>query len=662
MERKSKTKAQPNISETGMPDINVNMSQINGNMPNGDGQYRNVPDGDTVVIDTKPDIIGVDEIHEALSILNKYKSDRAATDSRISANQDWWRLRNWNGNTKKKAKHDPCPNSAWLVSMLMYKHADAMDAFPSPNIVPVAANDEESAKALSSIIPCILDDCRFKKVWSRLWWDKLISGVGIIGVFWDKSKHNIGDVSLVNIDPLSFYSDPLCEDIQKSRNVFTVERMSKDELIELYPNLADKPIGTAFTAVEYRNDDKQNDDVDTVSVIDWYYKRDGILNYCKFCGDYVLFSSENEGYADGYYAHGLYPFVCDSLYPIKNSPYGFGVVDCSKDTQMYIDSLDNAILKNALANARPRYFIKQNGSVNEDEFSDISNDFVHVIGTNGLGDESLRPIQASQLPAIYFSVLQHKINELKDTAGNNDFSRGNAGAGVTSGSAIAALQEEGNKISRDMLSISYENFKDMCYFIIELIREFYVTERTFRITGLVTNKPTDIYFSGKDISGTPQSEMGIDAGEHVPSFDIKVVPQKSSAFSREIQNQRAQELYQLGFFAPENAQNSLACLAMMDFEGKDKMERIITDNSRQWEMMQAMSAEIAKLRDALGIVTEQPAANGGGNATPSGKATPSGNAGRRDIEADALGETVDKTNRKASEAMRARVQNGAMPN
>lgn len=111
MERKNKTKAQPNISETVMPDINVNMSQINGNMPNGDGQYRNVPDGDTVVIDTKPDIIGVDEIHEALRILNRYKSDRSVTDSRIINNQKWWRLRNWDSNKNKS-------NSTFLFGML----------------------------------------------------------------------------------------------------------------------------------------------------------------------------------------------------------------------------------------------------------------------------------------------------------------------------------------------------------------------------------------------------------------------------------------------------------------------------------------------------------------------------------------------------------------
>ena len=46
--------------------------------------------------------------------------------------------------------------------------------------------------------------------------------------------------------------------------------------------------------------------------------------------------------------------------------------------------------------------------------------------------------------------------------------------------------------------------------------------------------------------------------------------EKKSTFSRLSQNETAKECYQLGFFAPQNADAALAALEMMDFEGIEK--------------------------------------------------------------------------------------------
>lgn len=49
---------------------------------------------------------------------------------------------------------------------------------------------------------------------------------------------------------------------------------------------------------------------------------------------------------------------------------------------------------------------------------------------------------------IYVSVLNSKIQELRETSGNNEASTGNTPSGVTAASAIAALQEAPGKTSR----------------------------------------------------------------------------------------------------------------------------------------------------------------------------------------------------------------------
>ena len=96
--------------------------------------------------------------------------------------------------------------------------------------------------------------------------------------------------------------------------------------------------------------------------------------------------------------------------------------------------------------AAPRFFIRGDGSVNEKEFADWTKPIVHVNGN--LGADSIRPIDVPNLGEIYMAVLNSKVEELRQTAGNNEASTGNTPSGVTAASAIAALQEAAGKTSR----------------------------------------------------------------------------------------------------------------------------------------------------------------------------------------------------------------------
>lgn len=91
-----------------------------------------------------------------------------------------------------------------------------------------------------------------------------------------------------------------------------------------------------ITLSDYLNEESI-DQTDKLVVVDWYYKVQDpsgkkLLHYCKFCGDEVLFATENEERyrATGWYDHGLYPVVFDTLFPEKNSPAGFGYIAIAK--------------------------------------------------------------------------------------------------------------------------------------------------------------------------------------------------------------------------------------------------------------------------------------------------------------------------------------------
>ena len=166
---------------------------------------------------------------------------------------------------------------------------------------------------------------------------------------------------------------------------------------------------------------------------------------------------------------------------------------------------------------------------------------------------------------------------------------------MTAASAIAALQEAGSKLSRDMLRSSYRAFQDVCYLALELIRQFYTEERKFRITG-ENGEEQFIGFSNRMIAPSAQGvEYGVDLGMGQPVFDIKVRAQKRNAFSTLSQNEMAKEFYSAGGFDPARADQALAALEMMDFEGKAQVQMRISQNGGMYQQLMQLTQIVNQL-------------------------------------------------------------------
>lgn len=523
--------------------------------------------------------VGAREVRQARATLNRYREGKANLERRVVENAQWYKLRHWecmrgHGNNQVE------PSSGWLFNAIASKHADVMDNFPSPNVLPREEDDRAEAKLLGQILPVVLEQSEFEQVYDEVNDSKLKYGTGIYGVFWDAGSLNgLGDVAIRKVDILNLFWESGIGDIQNSANVFHVELQSNQSLVARYPFLKDKLGTPEETGSRYLYDDR----VDTsgkTAVVDWYYKREQggrqVLHYCKFVNDTVLFATENQQeYAQrGWYDHGLYPFVFDPLFRTEGTPCGFGYIDVAKSAQEYIDRGNQAILMNLLVNARPRHFIRSDGSVNEAEYGDLSRDFVHVEG--GLGQDSILPIQSTGLSEVYLAVLNGKVDELKEVTGNRDISTGGTSSGVTAASAIAAMQEAGSKLSRDSNRAAYRAFRKICLMVIELIRQFYGLPRCFRIVGAGGTEEF-VRYSSQGIQGTEDALTGL---TRVPLFDITVSAQKQSAYSRMSQNEMALQFYSAGFFDPRNAQQALACMDMMDFDRKDMIMQRIARNAQ----------------------------------------------------------------------------------
>lgn len=618
-----------------------------------------------------------DKVSEVLQILHEYKDGKTTVDMKATENQEWWRLRHWNviqGKTEAgKAKVEV--GSAWAVNSILNKHADFMDSFPKANVLAREADDEEEAQILSKILPAIEEHTDAEQVYNTAGYDFLIDGTAITSVLWDPMAHDgMGDIKKTNVDIHNVFWQPGIEDIQQSKYFFDVSVADVNDVKLQYPDIADRIGGGKQGFItEYIHDDNINHQND-IEIINCYYKKlemrpvlinidpqtvaqhlvpREILHMAIIIGDQCVFCSEdNPEYQDGFYKHGKYPYVFRKCFPVKDSPCGFGYLDIMKYPQRDIDKLDQAIMKNTMMKAKPRWWVKKNADINKEAFADWNEEIVEV-GSGDLGS-AVQQMDVDTLPAIVETHLEAKIDELKEISGNRDFSQGSTASGVTAASAIAALQEAGSKLSRDINKAMYRGSREEYYLEIELIRQFYTEPRTFRIDD---GSGRYEYMDYSNVNIAPQDITTPEGTRHKKSiFDLEVSAEKQSPFSRASQNETAKELYQMGLFAPDNATSALVCLDMMEFEGKEKIKQQIQQNDtfmQQFQQMQQLIIQLSPeaavqmgLVDPNQVMMAQNANNGATGVSEEG--TAEDRAAKKTTNTDRLDRAREKA-RSASE-------------
>ena len=218
--------------------------------------------------------IGEEQLKQFTKVLEKYHSGLSNTKRRVIASENGWKLRN----TIEEQKETNVgidggfkSVSGWLHNVLVSKHADAMEAYPEPNVLPREAGDRAEARMLSAILPCIFEQNHFERTYSNNMWHKCKFGTGVYKVVWDTSKlGGLGDITIEAVSLLNLFWEPGITDIQKSRYFFHTEMMDKELLAQRYPQLEGKLKGTGFLASNFQYDDTVETS-DKATVIDVYY-------------------------------------------------------------------------------------------------------------------------------------------------------------------------------------------------------------------------------------------------------------------------------------------------------------------------------------------------------------------------------------------------------
>ncbi len=529
-------------------------------------------------------IIRPEFLSRAIEAYNTYKSDKEALVTRIRDNERFYREAYMYTSSSLKKKMT-C-NTSFIFSAIENTRADAVENFPTPNILERDETGSETAALLTKIIPVQLEMSDFKRVYKENVRNKLKYGTAVYGVFYNEQKKNI-DIRAIDI--LDIYVDMHMHDIQNSQFVFITAAIENDVLKKEYPNFRDLFTGDAdieTLSQSYRLRDR-------TTVIDCYYKKaNGAVHMMKLCNNTIIAATEDmEGYENGLYDHGKYPIVFDALYPSEHSPFGFSMIDIGKATQIQINKLDEAITENIKQNAKVRFLTKRNGGIDETEFRDNDRNIIHYEGET----DAIRPVQGVSINEYFLNHREHKKDELKELLANRDFQQGSTSGGVTAASAIQTLQEAGEKRARAIIDDTNDSYIDIVKMTTELMRQFFDEDRSYRTTDDFGQKSFK-HFSNK-MMYTEVFSPETDRIEYEPiEFDFDVVTQRENPYTREKNNNTVMTLWTSGFFNDENLSKSLIALKSMNFDGKDKLIADIqnmieeqTDRAAEQQMQQSQA-------------------------------------------------------------------------
>lgn len=529
------------------------------------------------------------------TLYDEYKTAYSSEWDRLTENEKVYHGDHWSI-TDSADSNEPQPVTPIIFSTVENIKADLMDEFPEAVITPESTQDEAVGKVLTRVVAQNHEAFDYQLEFTSLIHDLLVGGYMVQEVGWDPTmNYGYGGVYIRYVSNKNIMFDPLVADIQNSRAIFKVERLPTSWFKTHYPEYADSfSGGTDLVPSDHFSFGTEIDSAEQnymimleawIRTFDAENSKYGI-HMVKIAGGQLLENSYTEK-PEGYFLHGMYPFVVTPLYKIKGSPLGYGVVDLFKNPQQYADKLNQIILKNALTAGKTRMLV-MNGAADPDQLRDYSQEVVIVDNPAGI-----QFLQDKPLPGYLMQYMLNMQQSIKEEAGSNDFSRGNSTGGVTAASAITALQEASSKRSRMESLVIYSGFKQAVRMELEVEREFETMDRLVEIT---------INGQKETISVNDAFFKEVQPGyEKLPiEFRVSVKPMRESRFTKLSNNEL---ILQIMTMYQGNTINPAILMEAMDFEGKDIiLEKL---NAAQQQSYERIAGQLADSEQRNAMLTEE---------------------------------------------------------
>ena len=507
--------------------------------------------------------------------------------------------------------------------------ADQIDNMPEAKMYPERQETAQSADEMSDIVSFVLYQAGWPGKYQTLMEDAVVTGTGIAQVEWnDDAMDGDGLPDVTVWHPEDFFPDPQYENLQDGRGCFKATRTTVAWVEEHYPHASGyvRADDVRESEATYESLYAPDGDKDTTLLEFWYkrydaQKRKTRVHMALFAGKALLYSTELDygvsrkgEFKEGVYAHGQYPFTMYKYRSVWRRPFGTGLFHDYRSQQEAIDRYQKYIDDNARQSSRQRLFIRKGSGIDPNEVADMTRDIIEWEGNDIR--EVMQPVQASPINSQVYQMMQYMSDTMKQDSGQNQFSRGEGGLGVTAASAIEMLQTAGGKITRWHTEGFKDAFREMIEQLLWVLSEYMEPERKLLIVG------------GWDSTGNMQERLvqliaTRREGDELPkpAYTVRVQVQRSNpGWIQEENNfvlQMAQICGQYGQPMPPEVVVSL----LQGYPNKGAVMRAVQATSQIQQQLNQLKAQNEQLSAQL---TQQQQANTQilkGMATPGGAAS-----------------------------------------
>ena len=497
------------------------------------------------------------------------------------------------------------PASMTLNSCVDNVIADQIDNTPEAVLVPEREETAGTAEEMSDVVGFVLYQAGWPGKYQRIMEDAVVTGTGIAQILWDEDMMDgEGMVNVIAWHPEDFYPDPMYEDIQDGRAVFKATQTTVAWVKEHYPEAGEYVQGDSIRPEEMPDMLEAAIGDEKVTLLEYWYKRYDAkarryrVHMAQLAGQALLYSTElgigcsEAEFRQGVYAHGQYPFLLYRYREVFRKPFGTGLIHDYKDTQGMIDRCLKYSDDNARMSSIQRYFVRKGGGVNIEDFADLSKLVIEYAG----GDirQDIQVFQANPLNGQVYQTMNFLIDAMKQDSGQNQFTRGEGGMGVTAASAISQLVAQGGKITRWHAEQFKDSFREMVEQILWVLSEYMTPDRRLMIVG---GNDTGMTMEGRAITVNAPVYEG-DALKK-PAYSVRVQAQKHNPIWSERFNDlllRAAEISsQTGRPIPADVLVS----ALQGFPEKGKIVRVLQETGTMYDTIEQLNAQIEQLQKQL---------------------------------------------------------------
>lgn len=475
--------------------------------------------------------------------------------------------------------------------------ADQMQNMPEPKLIPETPDLNEVAMDLQDTVRYVIYNVnKYNAIHRRRTEDLYATGTAITQVTWDESlAHGKGDIAIIRWPVEAFLWDPQAENIQDARAVIKVSWHPLSWFEAHYPDAApyvsaEDGLHNHIGLSELQQSQMENDEGRAALLEYWYRTYDAskkryTINVAYCAGGALLDEQKNV------FAHGRYPFVIDVHSTIEGTPVGDGLVSELVPMMRYINRYAKYIDTNLRMSSKGRMLTRRNAGIDREALADWKQDIVE--GDHIAAGEDWAWLQHAPLNGMIVNQMLQFQSDLKQDSGANQFTRGETTAGVTSGKAIAALQEAGGKITSLRTETLNAGFQEIVEQILWLMSEFYTDDRVKLITGK-NGMNREVTMSAKRFFGGKRTKGSVPP----PPYMVQVEIDRRNPVQVEAQNEMFMQAYTMAAQAQQYFPLS-ALFELMNIDGKDRLMPVIRENENHQQQMQQLQQQNEQMMQQL---------------------------------------------------------------